>query len=180
MKNGFTLLELLITVTVLGILIAFSAPNFGQMSVKVKLKNLHEELADMVMMSRSEAVSRNTSVYLHFLGLEKNVSNKNGSFCLIVSLSATVANCNDGTGKLYITSGEPFRGLEVTRTNEKSVIKFNRVNGRPDDIAAGSAEFEKILDAGDANLSKIDFRMSGIGIVRACDPTGASSQYKMC
>ncbi|HFQ5290239.1 TPA: GspH/FimT family pseudopilin [Vibrio vulnificus] len=180
MKNGFTLLEFLITVTVLGILLAFAAPNFGSMSEKVKLKNLNEELAGMVMMSRSEAITRNTPVYLHFLGLEKNVSNKNGNFCLIVSLSDAVANCNDGTGKLYITSGEPFKGLEVTRTNEKSVIKFERVNGRPDDIAAGTAEFEKILDAGDANLGKIDFRMSGIGIVRVCDPTGASSLYKSC
>ncbi|ENQ8650513.1 hypothetical protein ACEQ8A_004200 [Vibrio fluvialis] len=57
---------------------------------------------------------------------------------------------------------------------------LKRVSERPDEIAAGSAEFEKILDAGDANLSKIDFRMSGIGIVRVCDPSGASSLYKSC
>lgn len=64
--------------------------------------------------------------------------------------------------------------------NEKSIIKFKKVSERPDEIAAGSAEFEKILDAGDANLSKIDFRMSGIGIVRVCDPSGASCLYKSC
>ncbi|ELV8742360.1 GspH/FimT family pseudopilin [Vibrio vulnificus] len=179
MKNGFTLLELLITVTVLGILMAFAVPNFGLMSAKVKLKNLNEEMAGMVMMSRSEAVTRNMPVYLHFLGLEKNVSNKNGNFCLIVSLSATVANCNDGTGKLYITSGEPFKGLEVTRTNEKSVIKFKRVNGRPEGIASGSAEYEKILDFGGPQ-NKIDFKVNGAGTVKVCDPSGTSSQYKSC
>lgn len=179
MKNGFTLLELLITVTVLGILLAFAVPNFGPMMSKSKMTNLSEELRHLVMMGRSEAVFRNTPVYLHFLGLEKDVSNKNGRFCLVVSLSDTLANCSDDTGKLYITTGEQFSRIEVTRTHDKSFIKFGHVNGRPEGIASGSAEYEKILDFGEPQ-NKIDFKVNGAGTVKVCDPSGTSSQYKSC
>jgi len=76
--KGFSIIELMVTITIAGILIAIAAPSFTQMIVKNQLRSTSNELAEISSVSRSEALKRNKSIV----------------FCR--AENATAAVCKDG------------------------------------------------------------------------------------
>src|SRR5690554_7707749 len=77
--KGFTLIELMFTLAIAGVLIAVAAPSFTQMVIKNRLNSVSSELADVSSISRSEAIKRNRTI----------------TFCR--AEDATKAVCKDGT-----------------------------------------------------------------------------------
>jgi type IV fimbrial biogenesis protein FimT len=61
---GFTLVELMVTISVLAILVGLSMPSFGEVIAKQRLKASASDLQLALLQTRSEAVKRNTSVTL--------------------------------------------------------------------------------------------------------------------
>ncbi|MFA0231863.1 Tfp pilus assembly protein FimT/FimU, partial [Vibrio sp. 10N.261.45.A7] len=66
MTRGFTLLELLVTVSVLSILIATAAPSFSSVTETVKMQRLAGELNGFLIQAKSESVKRNQDLWVHF------------------------------------------------------------------------------------------------------------------
>ena len=60
--HGFTLTELVITVTIVGILAAIAAPSFNEFMVQQRIRNAAFELMSDLTFARSEAVKRNSDV----------------------------------------------------------------------------------------------------------------------
>ena len=60
--RGFTLVELVVVVTLVGVLAALAGPPFFQFIVKQRLRNAAYELIADLMFARSEAVKRNGTV----------------------------------------------------------------------------------------------------------------------
>ena len=58
-QRGFTLIELIITISVLGALLLFAAPNFSQIMKSSRINTVKDELAGLLIMAKSEAVFRN-------------------------------------------------------------------------------------------------------------------------
>jgi type IV fimbrial biogenesis protein FimT len=63
-SRGFTLMELIVTLTVLGVLSAMAAPPFTRMVVSSRLAEQTNELIGVVAFSRSEAIRRNATLTL--------------------------------------------------------------------------------------------------------------------
>jgi type IV fimbrial biogenesis protein FimT len=63
-SRGFTLIELMITLTILGIMLAFGIPSFREFVANQKVKSAGYELMTAVLMARSEAVKRNASLLI--------------------------------------------------------------------------------------------------------------------
>lgn len=60
--RGFTMIELIITVLILGILTTMALPSFRNFIASQRIKSASFDLMSMVSLARSEAIKRNTNV----------------------------------------------------------------------------------------------------------------------
>lgn len=63
-QSGFTLVELMITIAVLAIVMAFAVPSFNDMTLGSKLRSQANDLVAGAALARSEAIKRNQPVSL--------------------------------------------------------------------------------------------------------------------
>lgn len=63
-SSGFTLLELMIALTIIGVLLAIAAPSFREAMMNVRISAQTNDLMADLALARSEAVKRNQTVYL--------------------------------------------------------------------------------------------------------------------
>jgi type IV fimbrial biogenesis protein FimT len=60
--SGFTLIELMVVLTLAGVLVGLAVPSFREFTASQRVKTAASDLAAAMLMARSEAVKRNTSV----------------------------------------------------------------------------------------------------------------------
>lgn len=63
-NRGFTLIELMVTLTVMAILMAVGVPSFRNFVAGQKVKTVSHDLMTALVIARSEAIKRNASVTL--------------------------------------------------------------------------------------------------------------------
>jgi len=69
-QRGFTLLELLIVIALIGILAAIAVPNFQEMVKRNAVVSQNNELVALLNTAKSEAVRRSTAVRINVEGLD--------------------------------------------------------------------------------------------------------------
>jgi type IV fimbrial biogenesis protein FimT len=60
--DGFTLTEILITLSIISILLSIAAPSFSSLITEIKITTQSNELLSMLILTRSEAIKRNQRV----------------------------------------------------------------------------------------------------------------------
>jgi len=61
---GFTVIELLVVVTMLGLLLSLALPSFGRLVASIRIRTEAQKLFSAVHLTRSEAIKRNLPVSL--------------------------------------------------------------------------------------------------------------------
>jgi len=111
-KNGFTLVELLVTVTIIVILTLLAVPNFAPMLNGQRTKSASLDLVASVTLARSEAIKRNTVV-----SVSANPSGWNAGWSVTPGTAAA------------IRSEDALSGILITETNGNTQFQFGG-NGR--------------------------------------------------
>lgn len=83
--SGFTLVEMAVTILVLGMLFAFSVPAFQNIGASYKLKGATENLAAQLRVAREKAMATQSEQPMHIapnsLGCDYHIHYMPGGFC---------------------------------------------------------------------------------------------------
>jgi type IV fimbrial biogenesis protein FimT len=108
-RAGFTIVELMVTVSLAAILLAFAIPSFRQMIASNRLTTQTNDFVSAVNFARSEAITRNLNV----------------TFCRVNAPAADVCSTASGNWQNWIvrgSNGTVMRRGEVTTASGIGVI----------------------------------------------------------
>lgn len=165
MTRGFTLLELLITISVMMILLASAAPSFSSVIKTVKVQRLASELNGFLMQAKAEAVNRNEDLWVRF-SFSKDDPQATGAWYLDMMNSADEV--------LFQLDGTPFSDINVSHNYSSQKIKFEGVRGRP---SAGNIT----LNSGSISNNVLKLVLSNPpGRIKVCGSNSELYDYPKC
>lgn len=117
---GFTLLELMITVAIAGIIATMAVPSFQRMLERNRLKEAVESLKSDLMFARTEAIKRSTN-------LNVSIIVDGDDWCYGIDDDNTACDCDtSGSCALKTVDGDEFTG---TIADASKNVAFNFRHG---------------------------------------------------
>lgn len=166
--SGFTLIELMVTISVLAVITAWGLPSFLQMLRNYQIRVAAESVANGLQRARAEAVSRNASM----------------QFVLSTNTSWTV----DYVSKPVVTdppidsrsNQEGSQNASVTFTpTTASIVTFNNL-GQVIANADTSATLTQVDFAATQGNQNLRVTVGAGGNARVCDPSLPSTNVRAC
>ncbi len=196
-RRGFTLIELAISVAIIGILMALGAPSFMTWLRNVQIRNAAESLQNGLQLARTEALRRNEKVTFWPVALtdsrlmDDSCARSDSGTSWVVSRDDPSSHCSvtesDTVSPRAIqkhAAGDGNRNVVVAAFDSggaaASCVTFNgfgRVDTKCSDAAASNPimRFTIASSQTDANTRNLEVRLSSGGVIRMCDPTVTSS-----
>ncbi|MEW5904354.1 MAG: GspH/FimT family pseudopilin [Pseudomonadota bacterium] len=160
-QAGFSLIELLVGIAILGILASVAIPSFRTWILNLEIKNAAESITSGLQKTRAEALKRNTNV-------EFTVS-ADGSWTIMITTSAQVLEQHSGSeGSKNVT-------VATTGGNTATYDSLGRT------IAPSFTQVDidsSVLSAADSNNLRVTVQLGGS--VRMCDPNIAAPDPRAC
>ena len=183
MPRGFTIIEIGITLLIVGLLMALGLPSFVTWIGNTQIRTGGEAVLNGIQLARAEAVRRNTTTEFLLTDLADTPPGTGWSVSTISSAGAVVETLQTRSKK----EGSPNAAVVLTPA-AATKLTFNgmgRVVANPDlsvsltqiDIAnpgAGTCE------AGGGAMRCLQIRIGLGGSVRMCDPKVAAGDPRAC
>jgi type IV fimbrial biogenesis protein FimT len=160
---GFTLLETMITVAIIGIIAALAVPSYQDMIERDRLKQAVESLKSDVQFARTQAIKRSENVIV------SRITGNAGSWCYGLARknppSKTSCDCTETVTTdndycdIKIVSGTGFNTTNMDSATGNSTFSFRRGT-----IGANGVTFSTLHYA-----ARVVF--SDVGRVRICSPS---------
>ncbi|MBE9610788.1 GspH/FimT family pseudopilin [Chitinilyticum piscinae] len=172
-QSGFTLIEMMVTVAVLGIALAIAVPNLSDFIARTHLKGVADNLAQDLVYARSEAARQNKTVQLSMsdgasscYGLTTN--NTTDCTCTITD-AATSGYCE------LRQAGSFPSGITLTRANGAfSNLQFDSARGLPVTSSNATLTGNQEVTVTGKSGRKLVVKMSVLGSVCIYSPSGSS------
>lgn len=128
--NGFTTVELMVSIAILAVLSAVAMPSFRTLFERWRVLQTTEDLKSSLMLARSEAIKRGGRIVIQKIANKTDgcttASNKTDWDCGWIV-------CDDSNNSGTCTKSDPVlqtvnapRNVQVTRTGGADTIKLNR------------------------------------------------------
>jgi type IV fimbrial biogenesis protein FimT len=195
--KGFTLLEMLIAMAILAIIISVAVPSLSGFSANQRLIGAAEQVFSHLQQARSEAVARNTRVFVNFAATGNatwtyGMSSVNSLCDLTVTTASGANSCrmvvSDGDASLDPGTGAVDAGdlvlMRYTSADftgvSMGIAGFSTGNTQiVFDPVRGTATSGQVSFTG-ANGNRLRVDVSLLGRVSLCTPDGSMEAYKDC
>lgn len=196
-NKGFTLLELLIAMTILAIIITLAVPSMSGFTANQRLIGAAEQVHAHLQQARSEAVARNTPVFMNFAvdgtaSWEYGMSSANSLCDLSITAATGVGACvisvDDGDGVVDPGDGsadtDDLLLMRFTDLDFPAVL-MNIANFSSGDTQITFDPLRGTASSGEVNLTgangnNLRVRVSLLGRVNICTPDGSMGAYQAC
>jgi len=175
-NHGFTIIEALVTVAIIGILTALAAPAFTKMLERNRLKGAAESLFNDLQLARTEAIKRNAEVALQFSAAGPTTNwcyglrIDDGTVCACTQTNAAAADACQIDGVLRVTRSTDYPDVSM-QTN----LTGQRTEFEPRGGLANVAGTNRLVLKGD----ELNVIVSTVGRVKICTQTGMPG-YEPC
>lgn len=164
--NGFTLLELIITISILMILTIAAVPSFTEIMTTISLKNAAHKIYSDLRYAQSESLKSNNTIFVSF-------SNSKDHWCYGFSENKH-CDCNEKksckfNGSRKVIKDSSFNKVELQQARfagKKNYTAFSKRNGFAvaDGVKNGTIWIKK-------NDVQIAIIVNRLGRIRFCSPT---------
>jgi len=163
-NKGFTLIELMIVIIVLGVLVAIALPSFLETIERRRLKGAGENLFADLLFAKTEAIKRHEPVTISFTG-------NGATWCYGLAVNAA-CDCTDNVpacaidGVTKIVNQDDYLSVSVDAagsTFDDSFTSFTPLRG-----AANAGELQFTIGSG----AELEVVVSSFGLVRLCSDMG--------
>lgn len=158
-QAGFTLVELLIAITIIGILLAIGLPSFQQTIDKSRLVGAADNLLADMRYAMAESTKRNIPITVTF------TEGANWSYVF-----------NNSSSTTKTTSGSDYRGTSLLVSTTGDLITFDPKRGTLDQAPTTTSTLITITSALGA---KLGLEVDPLSHMRLCTSTGAGG-YPTC
>ncbi|MGB0205676.1 MAG: GspH/FimT family pseudopilin [Neptuniibacter sp.] len=168
LESGLTLIELLITIVVLGIVAAYGVPNMTGFFEKQRVSGAAHTFLSDIQFARAEAIKQNQEVEIEFnagqwcYGIDDDTAT--GCSCTAASSANCTLNGND-----YFVSGNDYPN--VAASSSVTTITFDPVRGTITPL--NSVNFS-------SGIYSVNVIWGQIGRARLCSVAGNSWGYDEC
>lgn len=189
--RGFTLIELMVVVALIGALVMLSGPSFKRFIDTQRLRSVNSALITDLQFARSEAASRNALTYVKFDGTGTSVT------CYtILTGDPDLCDCNRTPGVNVCLGGAAateIRTAQIPRSNGISLstpdysspqtIRFDPATGGllvrvEDDYMPPSDPFK--VDISNTEVGGFRNSVAATGRPSTCSPSGSISGVTPC
>lgn len=162
---GFSVIELMITLVIVGILAAIAVPSFNQFMKRSKLTGAAEKVFGQLQYARSESIASGKDIFVIFESTSGadwciGVSDVAGCGC---STSASLAVCTINSAPARFVQGSDYPSIQVTTNFTDNDTGYSS----PRSIAMETGAVTVTMpDYGDAEV-----RLNVLGRLRLCSDT---------
>ncbi len=187
--KGFTLIELMITIMIIGIIAAMAFPSFTEIAENRRIKGAADELYAVMMNARSLALKKSTDIRVNFSGDGSaawawGITDKTDGNGDMIDCDPTKAVANSGDDSCTIdydndpatddpvlkrSDSSEYPGVSLNLTFPDDRVTFDGVRG----IVAGAMGTATVSDG----ARQISVVVSMLGRARLCEPNGSTLGY---
>lgn len=175
---GFTLLELIITLTILGLLVSMGMPAYMEMVRNTQIRNAAESIHAGIQLARIEALKRNTNVSFWLVSLT-NPKVMNETCALGTTSPSWIVSLDDPSGKCGTApstttaprivqshaAGDGSSNVALT-VNSGNSLTFN---GLGQTVGNSMTQIKVISSQSETNFRRLRIEISASGSTRVCD-----------
>ena len=186
MTAGFSLIELMIVLSVLGILFAIGIPAFGRLLYDIEIRGSAESLRAALQTARAEAISRNTMIRLSLVDASGHPMWTMGcvhSSALCPQKISAYSDRADTKIRWGATHSNDSISLDVALgagNHLPSGVTFNALGAAPGVATSADASRIDVTHAVNTQARRLVLMIAAAGTVRLCDPSLPSKAILRC